>query len=430
MYKYFAACLAGSLLFGSASKAEETSEGTPEQATEATEVSPASVPCQSAAPRFWVDVEYLLWWEKNMPVAGPLVTTTSRGNGAGIPGQAGTSDLLGNSGLDSRNHSGGRFLVGGWIEPDVVGLEVGGFILETHTTHFWQDSDRLGNPLIARPFFNALTDQEDAQVITLPSNFGSSPGARGGVDGSIFGGIDVFSDSRLWGGEGNVVVGLLQGAFELELLSGFRYLGLEETLRFSQSSTIDMFDASYMPRPLGLNNAPVPASEIVSITDRSQTRNEFFGAQAGLRGRWLCDHWSIECTADIGLGDTKQWSNITGITQWTASAGTFASVPAGLYAVGDNRGLFSRDSLSYMSEEDLRVGYRVTRCLTLNVGCSFLYWNDVLRAGNQLQDAIDPRTIPSNIAYDPAVKGTAPVHRFVASDYWAMGLSVGVEFRY
>jgi hypothetical protein len=191
-----------------------------------------------------------------------------------------------------------------------------------------------------------------------------------------------------------------------------------------------MFDASYMPRPLGLKGSAVPGTDIVSITDRAQTRNDFYGGQIGLTGCWKVARWKIEFLADVGLGDTRQWESVTGITQWTNSAGTFASVPAGLFAVGDNRGEFSRDRLSFMTEEDVRIGYQITHRLLVNIGYSFLYWSSVVRAGNQFSEAIDPHTVPSNIAYNPAVQGIAPPVRLVGSDYWATGLNFGLEFRY
>ena len=380
--------------------------------------------------RVWLDAEYLLWWERNMPVPGVMLTTTSDPARAGILGRPGTSIILDDDGFDSKNHSGFRATIGVWINPDVFGVEAGGFVLETHTVHFWRDTDRLGNPLLARPFFNTLTGMEDAQVISLPSTYGPFVGARGGVDGSVFGGIDFFSDTRVWGGQGNLVFGLRQFPGRLELLAGFRYLGLEDQLRSSQSSTIDMANSSFMPRPLALNGGFVPGPDIVSITDRARTRNEFFGGQMGLRGSWSWGPWKLDASSVFGLGDTRQWVNITGITEWTGPTGTFASVPAGLYAVGDNRGYYSRHHFTWMTEENVKIGYNLTQRATVNVGFAVLSWSGVLRAGDQLQRAIDPRTVPSNLAYDPTVRGTAPQQAFVTSDFWALGLTAGFEIRY
>jgi hypothetical protein len=378
----------------------------------------------------WAEAQYLLWWTKNQPVPGPLVTTTSVSGGTGILGQPGTSALCGEGELDSKLHSGGRFLFGGWLVSDSLGIEVGGLILETHTTHFMQDTDRAGNPLIARPFFNVLTGQEDAQIVSWPSSFPPNVGARGGINGGVFGGIDVFSDSRFWGGESNLVFDLHEGADRLHFLTGFRYLGLEESLRTSQSSTVDMTSTAFMARPLAMNGTPVPGPDIVSMTDRARTRNEFFGWQAGLRGEWHWGRVQFGWDAKVGLGDTKQWVNLSGVTEWTGSNGRIGIVPAGLYFVGDNRGLYSRDVFACMTEAELSVGYHITPWLLFSVGYDFLYWNNVARPGDQMQRGIDPRAVPSNLAYDPSATNLEPLRRFGSSDYWAMGLVFGLGFTY
>ena len=85
---------------------------------------------------------------------------------------------------------------------------------------FALDSNRAGAPLVARPFFNVLTGAEDAQVIAAP--------------GRSFGGIDVFSDSRFWGAEGNLRTNCWCGPYTSgDLLGGYRHLQLDETLNVS-----------------------------------------------------------------------------------------------------------------------------------------------------------------------------------------------------
>src|SRR5207247_1354770 len=128
-----------------------------------------------------------------------------------------------------------------------------------------------GSPVIARPFFNVLTNQEDAQVITSPQD---------PLGGRYLGGIDVFADHRTWGGEVNLVHPLLERATSRwEVLAGFRYLGQQDKLRFSLSSTV------LTPGTVGFGGAPAPAPDIVSWRDYFETNNQFYGAQIGLRGR-------------------------------------------------------------------------------------------------------------------------------------------------
>src|SRR5262249_10859941 len=161
------------------------------------------------------------------------------------------------------------------------------------------DSDKAGVPVIARPFFNVLTGSEDAEVLTSP--------------GSYFGGIDVFSDSRFWSAESNFLANLLRGERgSLELLAGFRYLGLDQSPRISQSSTV-LPGGPVQASPPGFLGVPVPAPDILSLTDRFETRNEFFGGQLGCRGTFSRGGWNLDWTGKVGLGDTKQWANNLGV---------------------------------------------------------------------------------------------------------------------
>src|SRR5262249_26049151 len=150
-----------------------------------------------------------------------------------------------------------------------IGVEVVGFVLETHTLHFKQDADRSGFPLVARPFVNALTGGEDAQIITAL--------------GLALGGMDIFSDSRLWGAEVNAVGSLFRGQrSRADVLAGFRYLGQKEELRFSLSSTLLARDVGFF------QGAPVPPPDILSYRDFVETNDQFYGGQIGIRADY---HW-------------------------------------------------------------------------------------------------------------------------------------------
>src|SRR5260221_8759815 len=106
--------------------------------------------------RFWTRTEYLLWWVRDDRAPAPLVTTGAVGalRSAALD-HAGTSVLVGPD-IPYRGNSGARISVGGWLDPaGTLGVEVGGFCLETHTLHEKAYSNRTdGTPVIARPYFN------------------------------------------------------------------------------------------------------------------------------------------------------------------------------------------------------------------------------------------------------------------------------------
>jgi hypothetical protein len=76
------------------------------------------------------------------------------------------------------------------------------------------------------------------------------------------------------------------------------------------------------------------------------------------------------------------------------------------------------------------LGCQVTCNLKLYAGYSFLYWANILRAGEQIDIAIDSDTLPPG---DPPgtqpEPGEDPPH-FVDSDMWAHGLKFGLEYAF
>ncbi len=368
------------------------------------------------ADRCWARVEYLLWWEKDGPVPGPLVTTGPVSATTGVVGTAGVSVLFGEDELDYRAHSGGLFAVGFWFDDNAtIGCEITSLIVETHTIHFEINSDTAGNPAIARPFFNVLTGVEDAQVLTAPGDF--------------FGGIDIFSDSRFWGGEANLLSNLRRGGLgRLDLIGGFRYFGLDESLRISQSTTV--FNVAPTVPPPGFLGTAVAAPNILSIYERVDTRNEFYGAQLGLRGEMRLGRLSAELTGKVGLGATWQEARLQGRTELTGPTGQLGLAPEGLYSVGANNGDDSRTRFSVVSEVGLRCGFDVTDGLTLHVGGMLLYWGNIARPGEQWNRNLNPQQVPSSLDFGPVTGPAEPARTFGSSSYWAGGLNLGATLRY
>src|SRR2546429_489349 len=160
----------------------------------------------------WVSAEYLLWWFKDAPTP-PLVTTGPAGSN-GILGQPGTIVLFGGSGVDLQEHQGARFTIGMWLDEDeLVGVEGNYFFLGRSGASFAAASS--GNPLLARPFFNASLNAQDSELVASP--------------GLLAGGVRVRLDSQLQGGEANLLCVLADDCCcQVSLLAGFRYVQLDE----------------------------------------------------------------------------------------------------------------------------------------------------------------------------------------------------------
>ncbi len=365
-------------------------------------------PVAPAGPRVWASAEYLLWWVKNGPLPTPLVTTNPDAFGTiGALNETGTRVLFGGSNSDLNYHqfSGGRVTLGGWVDKEErFGLEVSGFLFETRTVGFAASSAGGAAPIISVPF-NA----------TEPFNFNAA-GETSLNAGNTPNTVTVSSASRLWGAEVNDLIRLVnRPRYGVSLLLGARYLDLEESL--------------------GLNDTFVDetAGGILSVADQFHTHNEFFGGQLGLRGEARFGKLSLEATAKCALGVDYEFSDINGRSVTTN--GTFGNttgvLPGGLFAEPSNIGRHTDTPFTVVPQLQLALGYDVTKHVRAVIGYDFLYMSNVLRPGAQIDRNINPTQnvlfggtggVPSGA---PAPLGN-PVH----SDFWAQGVSFGLQIRY
>jgi hypothetical protein len=57
----------------------------------------------------------------------------------------------------------------------------------------------------------------------------------------------------------------------------------------------------------------------------------------------------------------------------------------------------------------------------------FLYMNNVLRASTQIDRTINPT---QNTVFQPPTGVPAPLPSFVRTDFWAQGISAGLQLRF
>jgi hypothetical protein len=348
--------------------------------------------------RLYVSGEYLLWWIKDSHFP-PLVTTAPAGS-TGVLGAPGTTVLFGGD-VDNEERSGGRFTAGYWFDNcRTLALETTVFFLANRNVNFSADSNTF--PVLARPFFNLNSGTEFSEVTTSP--------------GLGTGNININTFSRMWGAELNLRYNVCDCCrWRFDLLGGFRYLSLREGLNIQENI-------------LANAAAPVFAGDTIQVNDDFNTRNQFYGGQIGYRLGWTWNRWSIDWLAKVALGDTHQVVNIQGNQLITTPGGATSFFNGGLLALGSNSGSFSRDQFTVVPETDLILGFRVTNHVRLLIGYSFLYWNNVARPGDQIDRVIDVSRIPNTgLQVTPAAQ-TRPTLQFKGSEFWAQGMSFGLEF--
>jgi hypothetical protein len=360
--------------------------------------------------RLWVSAELLLWWMRanNTP---PLVTTGTP-TSLGVLGLPGTRVLAGGD-LDQRMRVGGRFTVGYWFDDcRMCGIEGSYFFLgsDPKTSTFASS----GDPILGRPFFNVSTGREDAQQVANPI----LPNPTDPSLGNLFpltGQVSVQSRTRLWGAEVNGVRNLVSNeCHTLDLLGGFRYLDLDDRLSISEELLVPP-------------NSPVFANTQFSILDDFTTRNQFYGGQLGLRGRIYRRNWTLDVFGKLALGGTHQTVNINGSTRIRDGQGVATSSSGGLLALPSNIGRYERDQFAVVPELGFTLGYNITSQLRVTVGYNFIYWSDVVRPGEIIDRAVNPNLLPDA----PTQTGAArPAFTFAGTDFFAQGLTFGIDYRW
>jgi hypothetical protein len=365
----------------------------------------------------WFMLQYVMGFNKPGVLPAPLVTTSNNAvppfGGLGSPS---TAILFGDR-LSYSMQSGirtnfGMFLdnSGCWsIEGDLLYfIPVG--------VHYTNQSDPLGNPTIARPFFDVSG--------TLPP---PSPGEHAVLDsfpGTLVGGVRVDSKLDLYGAEvnGRYHWTLCPG-LRADVLLGFRYLHLAESL------LIQDHVVALTPIGAGFLGGPVPAGALITDFDSFGTRNNFYGMQTGGSLRWNLDWLFLYTYAKLAIGPITQQAMINGGTTMFAN-GTAISTPGGVLALPSNIGNYKRVMIGVVPELGFNLGINLTPNLQIFGGYSFLLINTVLRPGNQIDHQVNATQIPTSTTFGAGAGPPAPVFHFAGETWWQHQLNVGLNLHF
>lgn len=360
--------------------------------------------------RFWARAEFLVWWTRDGN-APPLATAGTPGSG-GVLGRPGTTTLFGGD-LDYDERPGARFTIGSWLNCDCTkGIELSYFFLNGGTDGFGASSASAA--VLARPFFNVNSGLPDAQLIAFP--------------GIATGGVRVTSNSDLQGADLNMFCNLCcrpacfptdcetdcrrKVSYRLDVLAGPRWLNLDEDLVIAER----------------VNDAATGAS--FTVVDRFETRNNFYGGQIGARAEWQKGRCFVNLLGKVALGVTHQEVRIIGTTTITQPGAAPSVQQGGLLALPTNIGSYDRDRFSVVPEIGINVGCQVTKRVRAFAGYNFLYWNNVVRPGDQIDLVINPTQVPSAGGPGGLVGPARPAFAFQDTDFWAHGINAGLEFRW
>jgi hypothetical protein len=358
-------------------------------------------------PNKWqLHADLLLWWIQQ-PNAPALVTTSTPADN-GILGAPTTRVLVDGNSLSNTFHTGGRFGGVYWFGCEQRwGFDGNVWFLGPQGKEVVVTS---GSGLLARPFFNVNQGIPFAEVVAAP--------------GLATGAVAVTTDSYMWGAEANMRRFLCgTPCARLDLLFGFRYVGLNEELQITEQF------ARVPGSPPGVGNPAVLAG---SVTDKFRTENHFYGAQVGLAGEVRRGRWFTEGRATIAFGQVNQSLEVNGAQQLQLASGP-GSFGGGLLALpGANIGRYTQDEFAVVPQVGFKVGLHLTPRLRAAVGYDFLYLSSVLRPGDQIDQGLDVTRIPNfplpgAVAPLPTVRPTVPLRD---TGVFAQGISFSVQYNW
>lgn len=357
-------------------------------------------------PSTKVEVDYILWWLSRSPVSSTLL---ARGDAAdavpGALGQPGTSPLYGNGGQNYSAASGIRLSFESW-EPSeqIFGFSVSGFWLapQIRRDTFSNDGSNSASGLYL-PYFDPNAASNNA--ILLAGLF--TPGVASA------GTFTATSKIEYWGTDINGLYNFVRSeGWSIDGLAGVKYLQLDEGLTLD-TTRLDSDGLFFR-----------------TSSEHFGTRNQFVGGTLGGRGEYRSGNWVVSLLSTFSVGNNFQNLVIDG--QSTRSGGAAAvtgTTPGFLYVQPSNMGRFSSNDVGFVSTLQAKAGYQFTQRLRGVFGYEFTYWNNVLRPGNQVDGTVN---LSQNGAFGTGVLSGAarPTVPLIDSDFWAHGLTIGLEYRY
>ncbi len=330
-----------------------------------------------------------------------LATTSPVGtlqDDAGVLGSLNTSVLFGGDDLFDGARSGGRIIMGLWLDPcHQTGLEFSYLGLDQDDASFRGDGNQFS--ILARPFTDVVTGTPDARLIDYPD--------------LIEGSLAIDTTTKFQTGEALIRrPGIPVQAAGVDFFLGYRYAELEDGVHISEST---------------VSLAAPTTGTTFQLDDRFETRNRFNGGQVGFRlFGYTAPMWNVELLGKFALGNTNSRTSISGQTVVTTPNGGSSTQPSGLLVQGTNRGVFETNEISTITELGVTLRRQLSYGWSFNCGYSLLLWTDVLRAGEQIDTGINVSQIPpGSLNGDPR-----PAFAALTNDFWAQGLNLGLEYHY
>lgn len=370
--------------------------------------------CDPCHRCFWIYGEYINWWTKGDDTP-TLIRSSTTLNGV-------TATRTYGNDLNDNFRQG--FRAGGGFYPHCkclnLGIEANWFSLGDSN----QDATFIpgAGTTITRPFNNVITGQPDSLLIS------GGPAVPIGNDqrGTLTGQATVNHSSRFWGGNvgfrnrlggkecgDDCGQGCMDGGCAgnnckgcLELLYGYQYYQLNETLNIRTSSALGNIASQF-------------------VAEDFDNSNQYHGAYLGLAGEYNCGKFFVGGNTRAGVGYMQEVSRIRGATSTTIRGVTTTSNFGQLLALPSNAGGRVEDEITWSGEIGAKIGFQPTCWFRTYVGYDFIYIDQVFRPGGAVNDNVN-RTQLAGFNGGPLLPAYTPRRE----SFWAHGLNVGFELKF
>jgi hypothetical protein len=356
--------------------------------------------------RIWGRTEYLLWYEKNMPLQ-PIIGAIPSADAAMAtlpPGAIGP--LFGGNSITSGALNGVRLELGAALDAAEKWTVTGEYFQLEHVSRGANfSSDSTGNPPLGPVFYDPTAGRE---TILLFSN----PGIQSGSS-------EALDQNRLWGFEVDArrrVTSFFSD--RLDLIVGYRHISFDESL--------DTYSVSNFLLPF-----PNPAA-ILSAADHFGVHNDFDGAVIGLEAEYDVGRCYLDLRGKFGMGNVHETWSISGSTNFVSNSPLFANdhFDGGVLAQPSNSGNFSRNRFDFLGEITVNGGVRLFNDhVKAFVGYNFLGLSKILRP-DDVMDAVNPTVVPSLLGPFRTLTASAPAPKADDGRFWAEGLNFGLSFEF
>ena len=342
----------------------------------------------------WLSAELLLWFPQQRRTP-PLVAV----------GPAGVDPVLGEAGVETA--FGGD--VGGGLTPGFR-IDAGRYLTKNFGIggRFWflgEDSEGFAasgdgtGASIGRPFYD----------VDVPGNRSIRVNLANDV---FFGDVSIESELDLIAAEAYGRLNFDRGSnYTVDLLGGYTFFGIDDRLS-AQSTTVSGANAGSVGGTPG---------QVRTFQDEFDAENRFHGGQLGMEMSLTKGCWMLTSLTKVHLGNMNQSIGIRG----TGTDDPDGVSGATTYQVGalalDTQGEFERDRFAFAPEVNLKLAYRFRPNVLLSVGYSFLYFDNVLLAGEH----VDPLFDTAGGAPPSGGPFNQRPFEFRDSSLWVQGIDLG-----